>query len=41
MSSVYIAINEKIEEKNKTGWFVVLAIILILYILFGILLGGD
>lgn len=40
MISVYVVLNEKIQDSNRTGWFVVLAILTILYIIFGVLLGG-
>lgn len=39
--SVYVVLNEKVSDSSKTGWFVVLAIVVLLYIVFGVLLGGG
>lgn len=36
--SVYVASNEKIEEKNKTGYFAFVGAITLLYIVFDMIL---
>ena len=36
--TVYVGMNEKIEDSTKTGYFVVLGIFAALYLIFGILM---
>lgn len=38
LASVYIASNEKIEDKNRTGYFAVAGAGTLLYIVFGLIL---
>lgn len=39
VSSVYMGSNDKLQASSKTGYFAVLICLVILYIVFGIILG--
>lgn len=41
MGTVYMGLNEKLQDSSKTGWFVVVGIVVVLLLLTGVFFAGG